>query len=271
MGTLSGRELYQLVERHHSFSTEKRVARPSGVLKFETVKSNTTPSKRRLGLRVVRALKEQASNPTFATPTAAQKSARLPNKASPKSQQASYQSNAGRQTTLNDHFSVRRSSRVPSSKLVKEREEDIGLRIREGLEDGLVKSEEGEKGFGIRTTREFRQGEFVCEYSGELVSKACAVERELAYAADLAAGCYMYYFAFQNQEWCVDATVCGRFGRLINHSARHGNLVTRALAVDGIPRLCFFARRALRCGEELLYDYGDRRAAAIAAHPWLRV
>jgi len=63
--------------------------------------------------------------------------------------------------------------------------------------------------------------------------------------------------------YSVDATAeSGRLGRLLNHS-RHGNCMTRSLAINDHPYLILVAKRAIREGEELLYDYGDRNKDAI--------
>ncbi len=57
-----------------------------------------------------------------------------------------------------------------------------------------------EKGRGIVAARPFVKGEFVVEYSGELVDMKEAEQREANYARDKTAGCYMYYFEFQNRQ-----------------------------------------------------------------------
>ena len=69
----------------------------------------------------------------------------------------------------------------------------------------------------------------------------------------------------------VDATAeSSRLGRLLNHS-RNGNCTTKSLVVNEIPRLILIAKRDIKKGEELSYDYGDRSKAAIEAHPWLKL
>jgi histone-lysine N-methyltransferase SETD8 len=61
------------------------------------------------------------------------------------------------------------------------------------------------KGRGIVATQLFRRGEFVVEYSGDLIDMTEAREREKLYAADQNTGCYMYYFQHKNQSyWYVD-------------------------------------------------------------------
>ncbi|CAG9820597.1 unnamed protein product [Phaedon cochleariae] len=67
----------------------------------------------------------------------------------------------------------------------------------------------------------------------------------------------------------IDATAeTGRLGRLVNHS-RNGNLVTRTISIDNIPRLVLVAKDDIRKGEEVLYDYGDRSKESLIHHPWL--
>ena len=75
-----------------------------------------------------------------------------------------------------------------------------------------------------------------------------------------------------DKAWCVDATTeTDRLGRLVNHSRRSPNLVTKIiLDVDKQLRLCLHAKRDISRGEELLFDYGDRSPLSIAGNPWLQ-
>lgn len=50
-------------------------------------------------------------------------------------------------------------------------------------------------------TKPFHRGQYVVEYAGELVGVAEAREREYKYAQDPNAGCYMYYFRLQDQQY----------------------------------------------------------------------
>ncbi|XP_045771121.1 histone-lysine N-methyltransferase PR-Set7 [Maniola jurtina] len=169
---------------------------------------------------------------------------------------------------LTEYFPVRRSVRKTSKCVMAEKMRDLERAIREQREDGLqVKYFDG-KGRGVIATRAFGRGQFVVEYAGELVGVAEAREREYMYAQDPNAGCYMYYFRLQDQQYCIDATAeSDRLGRLVNHS-RNGNLLTKAVWVDG-PRLVLLAAHDIAPGEELTYDYGDRSKESLRHHPWL--
>ena len=63
----------------------------------------------------------------------------------------------------------------------------------------------------------------------------------------------------------------GHPGRFINHSKTRSNLQTKVVQVEGEPHLCFFTRKEVNIGDELLYDYGDRRKEVIEANEWLAV
>ena len=110
--------------------------------------------------------------------------------------------------------------------------------------------------------------------------------REEEYSKDEGIGSYMYYFKHRDREYCVDATKETMFkGRLINHSFLRPNLKTRVgwhlenvymltviLQVIEFPtsfHLILIAKRDIDIGEELLYDYGERRPEIIAKNPWL--
>ncbi|XP_053616975.1 histone-lysine N-methyltransferase Set8 [Plodia interpunctella] len=169
---------------------------------------------------------------------------------------------------LTEYFPVRRSVRKTSKCVMAEKMRDLERAIREQREDGLQVAYFEGKGRGVIATRPFGRGQFVVEYSGELVGVAEAREREHKYAQDPNAGCYMYYFRHGDQQYCIDATSeSGRLGRLVNHS-RNGNLLTKAVWVDG-PRLVLLAAHDIRPGEELTYDYGDRSKESLQHHPWL--
>lgn len=76
---------------------------------------------------------------------------------------------------------------------------------------------------------------------------------------------YFYLLFFSS----IDATKeSDRLGRLVNHSKK-GNLKTRAFLVKESPHLVLFADRDIQPGEELSYDYGDRRKTVLESHPWL--
>lgn len=171
---------------------------------------------------------------------------------------------------VTDYYPIRRSSRKSKTELKCEEKKLIDDLITNGIEEGMeVQHIEG-KGRAVFATRCFQKGEYVVEYHGDLLQITDAKKREAEYAQNPATGCYMYYFQFLCKTYCVDATKeTGRMGRLINHS-KNGNCQTKLHDINGVPHLILVASRDIDEGEELLYDYGDRSKASIAAHPWLK-
>ena len=135
------------------------------------------------------------------------------------------------------------------------------------------------RGYGVLTVSAIPRHSLILEYAGSLISQLSAASLEQRYAAlSPSPGCYMFYFASGGRRWCVDATMVGEadgclrlgYGRFVNHSRKGANVYGRVLTVDGRPRLCFFSKRQLQAGEELLIDYGDRSRENRDAFPWLR-
>nr|XP_046225606.1 N-lysine methyltransferase KMT5A-A-like isoform X2 [Oncorhynchus gorbuscha] len=183
---------------------------------------------------------------------------------------------------VTDYYPIRRSSRKSKAELKCEQKKHIDDLIINGIEEGMeVQHIEG-KGRGVFATQCFDKGQYVVEYHGDLLQVTDAKMREAEYALNPATGCYMYYFQYLCKTYCgggvfstaspssVDATKeTGRMGRLINHS-KNGNCQTKLHDINGMPHLILVASRDVDEGEELLYDYGDRSKASIAAHPWLK-
>lgn len=69
--------------------------------------------------------------------------------------------------------------------------------------------------------------------------------------------------------YSIDATRNdGKLGRLVNDAEEGSplnNCLMKLILVDNYPRLCLFAKRTIKCGEELRYDYGDTHL------PWRQV
>ncbi|KAJ0019183.1 hypothetical protein NQD34_006752, partial [Periophthalmus magnuspinnatus] len=162
---------------------------------------------------------------------------------------------------VTDYFPIRRSNRKTKA--------ELKVCTLNSCAVELVKVIEG-KGRGVFAVKGFKKGDFVVEYSGDLLELSEAKARETQYAQDPSTGCYMYYFQYQTKTYCVDATKeSSRLGRLINHS-KSGNCQTRLHPIEGTPHLILIASRDISADEELLYDYGDRSKTSISAHPWLK-
>jgi len=171
---------------------------------------------------------------------------------------------------ITDFFPIRRSDRKSKTTLLLEKQDDLEQAIRSQKAEGLKIQDFGAKGRGIVATRPFSKGDFVIEYIGNLMDQKTAKAKEENYSHDPSKGCYSYYFIHGGVQWCIDATEESPYmGRLVNHSRRIPNMVTKTVEVDSLPHLVLLAKRDIKEDEELLYDYGDRSKEALEHHPWL--
>ncbi|KAL4001694.1 Histone-lysine N-methyltransferase set-1 [Acanthocheilonema viteae] len=172
---------------------------------------------------------------------------------------------------ITDYFPLRRSNRKTEKQLEQEERDAMANAILTGSNEKFLEIFEcEEKGRGIRTLRNFQKNEFVVEYKGEIIDMRLARNREREYAKDNSIGSFMYFFKYQNKQYCVDATDETPYkGRLINHSVVRPNLKTKVIELNGSKHLILIAKRDIDIGEELLYDYGDRTPCTVAENPWL--
>jgi len=122
----------------------------------------------------------------------------------------------------------------------------------------------GSHGWGLKAGEDIPRGTFVIEYFGQMISLKDMPTDLLS--------CFVYDLDFvvdpesadtsasgrHRTEFAVDATQMGNLARFINHSCAP-NLAMYCVFVDNVdartPRLALFARRRIRRGEELTFDY----------------
>ena len=154
----------------------------------------------------------------------------------------------------------RKSDRNRNKK--KEDIDNLHSNILENVTHGLTIIDCGEIGRGIETTKSFKRSEYIATYCGELVDRFEAERREIEYAIEFEEDrCYTYYFRYNEQVWCYDATEDdGSFGRLINHSKLKPNIHSKVEVINDTPYVYFKALKDIPVGTELRYDYGDRKS-----------
>ncbi len=84
---------------------------------------------------------------------------------------------------------------------------------------------------------------------------------------------FRYSKAGEVEHLVVDATSeSGRLARLVSHASpgtKACNCRPQVVVFKGKPRLILRATRDIKKGEEIAYDYGDRRPSALKAFLWL--
>lgn len=102
------------------------------------------------------------------------------------------------------------------------------------------------QGRGAFATRPIRKGQFIIEYVGERIGPDQEAKR---YPEDLMDRHHTFLFSVDDST-SIDAAIGGNDSRFINHSC-DPNLE----ALDDGGRIFIYARKSIRKGEELTYDY----------------
>lgn len=113
-------------------------------------------------------------------------------------------------------------------------------------------------GWGVKTEQKIKQGQFLCQYVGEVITFEEAEKRGREYDANGLT--YLFDLDFNSVEnpYVVDAANLGNVSHFINHSC-DPNLGVWAVWADcldpNLPMLALFATRDIEIGEELCFDY----------------
>jgi len=105
----------------------------------------------------------------------------------------------------------------------------------------------GVHGKGVFAARDIAKGEILIEYIGERITWPQALDR---HPHDPLQPDHTFYFSLDGGD-VIDANVGGNASRWINHAC-----TTNCIADEIDGRVFIKARRAIKAGDELFYDYG---------------
>ncbi|XP_070499884.1 histone-lysine N-methyltransferase E(z)-like [Chironomus tepperi] len=105
-------------------------------------------------------------------------------------------------------------------------------------------------GFGAFAGEDILKGDFVIEYTGELISQEEADKRGKGYDESK-----MSYLFDLSSDYAVDGMFVGNESRFINHSETSPNCAVKTMTVLGDKRIALYAVRNIKQGEELFFDY----------------
>ncbi|KAJ7642005.1 hypothetical protein FB45DRAFT_826255 [Roridomyces roridus] len=106
-------------------------------------------------------------------------------------------------------------------------------------------------GRGLFMAEDAEEGELILEYVGELIFEATADSR-----AHVATHRQRNYLHQLNETVSVDGLYLANASRFINHDRKNPNCKSRVMLVNGEHRIGIYARRQIKSGEELLFNYG---------------
>ena len=104
-----------------------------------------------------------------------------------------------------------------------------------------LKVKRSQSGLGLFTQVDLKKGARIIEYTGDRITPA---------EADCRGGKYLFTL---NKKTIIDGKNRSNLARYINHSCRP-NCYTEINSTE--TRVFVFARRAIKAGEELSYNYG---------------
>ncbi|KAK5010473.1 hypothetical protein LTR28_009704 [Elasticomyces elasticus] len=109
-------------------------------------------------------------------------------------------------------------------------------------------------GYGLYAGEAILQNEYIGEYKGEILTKGEAVRRGAIYEHQK-----LSYLFSLNRDQEIDSTRAGNKTRFMNHSNNEKvmNVYPKILLCNTVHRIGMYAKRDLRPGEELFFDYGD--------------
>lgn len=110
-------------------------------------------------------------------------------------------------------------------------------------------------GYGLFSECFIKEGEFVIEYTGELISDKEAERRGNFYELNRCS--YLFNLTNSGEECLhsIDAFLMGNQSKYINHSKQNANLKAVVRSYRGQTKIIFCAIRDIFKGEELLFDY----------------
>jgi len=112
------------------------------------------------------------------------------------------------------------------------------------IQTGLWKKMEGKEtqgsGNGLFAMEDVKKGDYIIEYVGRIVYE----EQDNN----------VYGMKISDMDLWIDPTSTGCPAKYMNHSCEP-NCNLEQWAVDGLPRMCFFAIEDIKSGEELTFDY----------------
>ncbi|KAI9812251.1 MAG: Eukaryotic peptide chain release factor GTP-binding subunit [Phylliscum demangeonii] len=130
--------------------------------------------------------------------------------------------------------------------------EDLKKRCQTGkkFHIGVEVVKTADRGYGVRSNRQFAPHQIIVEYAGEIITQAECDDR----VDTIYRNTECYYLMHFDQNMIIDATR-GSIARFVNHSCEP-NCEMIKWTVAGKPRMALFAGpHGIMTGDELTYDY----------------
>nr|XP_018902962.1 PREDICTED: histone-lysine N-methyltransferase SETMAR-like isoform X2 [Bemisia tabaci] len=127
-----------------------------------------------------------------------------------------------------------------------------------------------QKGLCLFTSLPILKGEFICEYAGEIISRAEA-KRRLDLDSRSSKMNYIFFLRenFTNEvvETIVDPSSIGNIGRYINHSCSPNAAIIPVRVDSVVPKLAIFAKSDIMAEKEITMSYSTGASSMVHSLP----
>ena len=124
------------------------------------------------------------------------------------------------------------------------------------------------RGRGVKALCAFEKGELICDYHGSLLTDKEG--KNLYSGMKQGEMGYLFSFKIDGKTFWIDGTQNdSSYGRLINHSKKHPNMVTKMKFICGKPILLMYAKKHIQPMEELLHNYNCQNDQESSDLLWL--
>ena len=148
---------------------------------------------------------------------------------------------------------LKKSQKALTKGLISERSRWRGALYEKELERGYaapleIKWLSYEKEYGLVASKDFKKGDYIGEYAG-MVRKTSSLDAKNSY-------CFEYLIGGEKRSrFTIDAREMGNELRFANHCDEPNCETAEAYAL-GLLHIILLARKPVKKGEELTYDYG---------------
>jgi hypothetical protein len=112
-------------------------------------------------------------------------------------------------------------------------------------------------GFGAFSLENIKKGEFIMEYSGEIIEEEELNKRQVWYEID-----NIFYTFDLSEQKSVDSKIIGNKLRFANHSKLRPNAYAKVFFIQGTHRICLFASQDIHKYDEILFNYDGNNTLA---------
>ena len=137
------------------------------------------------------------------------------------------------------------------------------IQLQHDFESKLIVGMSDIAGWGLFANEDIKKDSLIGEYKGELINDDIVNKRDKF--KDYEGSTYMFKL---DDEYTVDSRRMGNMLRYANHSKINSNSYTKIIFSRGHRKIGLFAKKNIRKGEEILFDY-DGQGILVKQFSWI--